>query len=162
MTCDPPRTRTWNQLIKSQLLCQIELVGHPSIRSEFYQNRRATQACCWRELMSRQDAVSSAALLLHKEGWQGWGWGASRPNPTPASLPSPQPLFQHPQQEGVENHPESQWLVPNPCCERGIVAVGNAHSQPPKTPFARRPVQSVGAFFNTLLLAGLTSRIIPA
>jgi hypothetical protein len=26
-TCDPPRTRTWNQLIKSQLLCQIELVG---------------------------------------------------------------------------------------------------------------------------------------
>ena len=24
---DPPRTRTWNQLIKSQLLCQIELAG---------------------------------------------------------------------------------------------------------------------------------------
>lgn len=25
---DPPRTRTWNLLIKSQLLCQIELAGH--------------------------------------------------------------------------------------------------------------------------------------
>ena len=24
---DPPRTRTWNLLIKSQLLCQIELAG---------------------------------------------------------------------------------------------------------------------------------------